>query len=186
MISIRIPPAISRLLRRDRASGQAVRFLIVGLLNTVVDLGAFYLLTLIPGLPDIAAKTISYILGICNSFVWNKYWTFSAKGSGRTGREFGVFFLVNLPPLIVNIVVFSLLGLWTTSGSFAAREGKAFIAAAVAVIWNFLGSRYLAFRHTALKSSSSRRDDSMETDSVAGGVEEKPVENKVLETDKNA
>jgi putative flippase GtrA len=181
VISIRIPSAISRLLRRDRASGQAVRFLVVGLLNTVVDLGAFYLLTLIPGMPDIAAKTISYILGICNSFVWNKYWTFSAKGSGRTGREFGVFFLVNLPPLIVNIVVFSLLGLWTTSGSFAAREGKAFIAAAVAVLWNFLGSRYLAFRHTALK-----KDDSVETDSVVRGVEEKAVEKKALETDKNA
>ena len=129
MISIRIPSALSRLLRRDRASGQAVRFLVVGLLNTVVDLGVFYLLTLIPGMPDIAAKTISYILGICNSFVWNKLWTFGAKGSGRTGREFGLFFLVNLPPLIVNIVVFSLLGLWTTSGSFAVREGKAFVAA---------------------------------------------------------
>jgi len=183
VISIRIPSVISRLLRRDRASGQAVRFLVVGLLNTAVDLGAFYLLTLIPGMPDIAAKTMSYILGICNSFVWNKYWTFGAKSSGRTGREFGLFFLVNLPPLIVNIVVFSLLGLWTTSGTFAAREGKAFIAAAVAVIWNFLGSRYLAFRHTAL---SSRRNDSAETDSVAGGVEEKAVENKALETDKNA
>jgi putative flippase GtrA len=132
-----------------------VRFVIVGLLNTVVDLGAFYLLTLIPGMPEIAAKTISYILGICNSFVWNKFWTFSARDSGRGKREFAVFFAVNLPPLVVNIVVFSLLGLWTTSGSFAAREGKAFIAAVVAVIWNFLGSRYLAFRHTALKKQDT-------------------------------
>jgi putative flippase GtrA len=181
VISIRIPSAISRLLRRDRASGQAVRFLVVGVLNTVVDLGAFYLLTLIPGMPDIAAKTISYILGICNSFVWNKLWTFGAKGSGRTGREFGLFFLVNLPPLIVNIVVFSLLGLWTTSGSFAAREGKAFIAAVVAVVWNFLGSRYLAFRHTALK-----KDEVSETDVTGGGVEKEAVEKDKLETEEHA
>jgi putative flippase GtrA len=181
VISIRIPSVISRLLRRDRASGQAVRFLVVGLLNTAVDLGAFYLLTLIPGMPDIAAKTMSYILGICNSFVWNKYWTFGAKSSGRTGREFGLFFLVNLPPLIVNIVVFSLLGLWTTSGSFAAREGKAFIAAVVAVVWNFLGSRYLAFRHTALK-----KDDGAETDATQGGVEKEAVEKRGLETDEHA
>jgi putative flippase GtrA len=139
-------------------TGQAVRFVAVGLLNTLVDLGAFYLLTLIPGMPEIAAKTISYILGICNSFFWNKYWTFSARGSGRGKREFAVFFAVNLPPLIVNVVVFSLLGLWTTSGSFAAREGKAFIAAVVAVIWNFLGSRYLAFRHTALRKQDAAPD----------------------------
>ena len=207
MISSRKPSGISRLLRRDRASGQAVRFLIVGLTNTVVDLGAFYLLTLIPGMPDLAAKTISYVLGICNSFVWNKLWTFRARHSGRTAQEFGLFFLVNLPPLIVNIVVFSLLGLWTTSGSFAAREGKAFIAAVVAVIWNFLGSRYLAFRHTALKRDDSPTDDvptdeaprdgaaptadAAETDGVAQGVEregvvEQPVEKPAVETDGHA
>jgi putative flippase GtrA len=155
VISIRIPSAISRLLRRDRASGQAVRFLIVGLLNTVVDLGAFYLLTLIPGMPDIAAKTISYVLGICNSFVWNKYWTFSAGSSQRGVREFAVFFAVNLPPLVVNIVVFTLLGLWVDSGSTWVRLGKAFAAAVISVAWNFLGSRYLAFRHTALKGDPS-------------------------------
>jgi putative flippase GtrA len=171
VIPIRIRSAVSRLLSRDRASGQAVRFLIVGLTNTVVDLGAFYLLTRISGMPDIAAKTISYVLGIGNSFVWNKYWTFGARGSGRGWREFGLFFLVNLPPLAVNIVVFSLLGLWTTSGSFAAREGKAFIAAIVAVVWNFLGSRYLAFRHTALK-----KDDVSETGTAGGAVEQPTVE----------
>jgi putative flippase GtrA len=168
-------------LRRDRASGQAVRFLIVGLTNTVVDLGFFYLLTLIPGMPDIVAKTISYILGICNSFIWNKYWTFGARRSGRTGREFALFFAVNLPPLIVNVVVFSLLGLWTTSGSFAAREGKAFIAAIVAVVWNFLGSRYVAFRHTALK-----KDDASETEGPGRGVEKDAVTKRSVETEENA
>jgi putative flippase GtrA len=147
-------------------TGQAARFIVVGLLNTVVDLGAFYLLTLIPGMPEIAAKTISYILGICNSFVWNKFWTFSARGSGQGKREFAVFFAVNIPPLVVNIVVFSLLGLWTTSGSFAVREGKAFAAAIVAVIWNFLGSRYLAFRHTALKKDEAPADAVQEREAV--------------------
>ena len=148
-----------------------MRFLIVGLTNTVVDLGAFYLLTRISGMPDIAAKTISYLLGIANSFVWNKYWTFGARRSGRGWREFGLFFLVNLPPLAVNLVVFTLLGLWTTSGSFAAREGKAFIAAIVAVVWNFLGSRYVAFRHTALK-----KDDVSETGTAGSAVEQPTVE----------
>lgn len=138
-------------LRRDRITGQAVRFVIVGLMNTVVDLGAFYLLSLIPGLPIVAAKAVSYLLGICNSFVWNKLWTFSARHSARSGREFGIFFAVNLPPLLVNVIVFTLLGIWIDSGSSLARLGKAFTAGVVAVIWNFLGSRYFAFRHTALK-----------------------------------
>jgi putative flippase GtrA len=138
-------------LRRDRMAGQAVRFILVGVMNTAVDLVAFYLLSLIPGMPEVAAKAISYVLGICNSFVWNKYWTFSARGSGRGWREFGLFFAVNIPPLIVNVVAFTLLGLWIDSGTWYVRMGKAFVAAVISVAWNFLGSRYVAFRHTALK-----------------------------------
>ncbi|MCX8033576.1 MAG: GtrA family protein [Thermoleophilia bacterium] len=144
------------LLRRDRVTGQAVRFVIVGLLNTLVDLGAFYLLTLIPGMPTVAAKALSYILGICNSFVWNKLWTFRAWDSHRGRREFAVFFAVNMPPFLVNVIVFSLLGIWIGSGSQWVRMSKAFAAAVVSVAWNFLGSRYLAFRHTALRKPAGK------------------------------
>ncbi len=134
-------------------SGQAIRFIIVGLVNTLVDLGAFALLGMIPGMPSIAAKTISYVLGIGNSFVWNKLWTFNAWKSAQAKREFLLFFLVNLPPLAVNVIVFTILGLWLDSGSLWVRLGKAFAAAVVSVIWNFMGSRYLAFRHSALKDA---------------------------------
>ncbi len=137
-------------------SGQLLRFVVVGLVNTLVDLVAFYLLGLIPGMPDIAAKGISYVLGICNSFVWNKYWTFGAARSERGKREFAVFFAVNTPPLIVNVVVFTLLGLWIDEGSLLVRMSKAFGAAVISVAWNFMGRRYLAFRHTALRGN---RDD---------------------------
>lgn len=142
---------VPRFLHREHVAGQLLRFVVVGVANTFVDLAAFYALSLIPGVPDIAAKAISYFLGICNSFIWNKYWTFSAARSARGRREFALFFLVNLPPLLVNVVVFTLLGLWVGQGTFVARMGKAFIAAVITVAWNFVGSRYLAFRHTALK-----------------------------------
>lgn len=138
-------------LKRERVGGQAIRFVIVGLSNTAVDLIIFNLLRLIPGMPDVAAKAISYFCGILNSFIWNKYWTFSARGSAKGKREFFFFLLVNLPPLIVNVVVFSLLGIWAGEGSFIVRNAKAFSAAVVTIAWNFVGSRYLAFRHTALK-----------------------------------
>jgi putative flippase GtrA len=145
---------IRRLLHRDRITGQAARFVVVGGLNTLVDLGAFYLLGLIPGMPHVAAKGVSYVLGICNSFVWNKYWTFSAGKSKRGGREFAIFFAVNLPPLIVNVVVFTVLGIWIDSGTLWVRMAKAVAAAVVSVAWNFMGSRYIAFRHTAVKGTN--------------------------------
>jgi putative flippase GtrA len=160
---------LRRLLHRDRITGQAARFLAVGLLNTAVDLGVFFLLMHVPGVPapghegftyySTAAKGVSYFLGICNSFFWNKYWTFNAAKSARGRREFGMFLLVNLPPLLVNIVVFGLLGLWIHSGSRLVQLGKAFMAAVVAVVWNFLGSRYFAFRHTAVKGTAKGDGD---------------------------
>jgi putative flippase GtrA len=170
----RVPAAgvsrFSSLFSRDRASGQALRFVVVGLTNTIVDLGIYTLLARVFHVPDIAAKATSYILGIGNSFIWNKYWTFSARHSGRGWREFGFFFLVNLPPLIVNVVVFSALSLGFKSPSFLVREGEAFAAAIIAVVWNFLGSRYLAFRHTALK-----KDSVAETKDAENAVKKPPM-----------
>lgn len=160
---------LRRFLHRDRMTGQAVRFVIVGFSNTAVDLGVFYLLMHVPGVPapgeegftlySTIAKAFSYLLGICNSFLWNKYWTFSAGKSQRGGREFGILLLVNTPPLLVNVIVFDLLGLWIESGSRLVQLGKAFAAALIAVIWNFLGSRYFAFRHTAVHSAKEEEED---------------------------
>lgn len=132
-------------------TGQAVRFVIVGMVNTVVDMGIFFLLGLMPGMSMVAAKFISYNLGTANSFVLNKYWTFGAGHSKRGLREFGVFFAVNVPPLVVDVVVFAMLGLWADSGTFGVRMTKAFAAAVVTAAWTFFGSRYLAFRQTAVE-----------------------------------
>jgi putative flippase GtrA len=139
---------VPHLLLRNRMAGQAVRFVIVGVINTVVDMGAFFLLGLVPGISLVAAKFISYNLGTTNSFVLNKYWTFSAGRSKRGMREFGVFFALNVPPLVVDVVVFMMLGLWAGSETFWVRMAKAFAAAVVTTAWTFFGSRYLAFRQT--------------------------------------
>ncbi len=165
------PSRVSRLLSRDRASGQALRFIVIGVSNTLVTLGIFALLAKVIGVPDIPANAIAYVLGIANSFVWNKYWTFGAGKSGKGWREFGFFFLVNLPPLVVNLVVFTALNLGFKSESFLIREAETFAAAIVAVVWNFLGSRYLAFRHTALK----KHDGLSETGPAVDTVQESPT-----------
>jgi putative flippase GtrA len=124
-------------LRRQHMAGQAVRFVVVGLVNTVVDLGAFYLLGLIPGMSEVAAKAISYNLGTVNGFLLNKYWTISARYSKHSMREFAVFFGVNVPPLVVDVVIFAMLGLWATPGTFWMRMAKAFAAAAATAAWSF-------------------------------------------------
>ena len=60
-----------------------IRFCIVGVLNTVIDLGLFALLTRLIGLDPLVAHTISFSTGAANSFLLNKYWTFGISGRGR-------------------------------------------------------------------------------------------------------
>jgi putative flippase GtrA len=158
-------------LSRDRASGQAARFVVVGLSNTLVSLAFYALFAHVFHVPKIPANAIAYFLGIVNSFLWNKFWTFGARDSGRGWREFGFFFLVNVPPWAVNIVVFTVLNVSVKSGSLLIGEAETFAAALVAVVWNFLGSRYLAFRHTALK----KNDGGSETGTAGETVRTEPT-----------
>jgi len=70
-------------LNNPQAAVQLVRFALVGVLNTAIDLGLFALLTLRVGLDPLLANVFSFTAGAANSFVLNKYWTFGAGGGGR-------------------------------------------------------------------------------------------------------
>jgi putative flippase GtrA len=133
-------------LRRSHLVGQLVRFGLVGVINTVLDFGLLFILRLELHLPLLLANTISVSVGIVNSFFWNKYFTFKAKGSDRWRSEAAAFVAVSLTGLLVNnigIYVFhSLLGTSSAQTLFISKAG----ASILSLTWNFLGYRFLAFR----------------------------------------
>lgn len=53
------------------------RFLIVGGINTVVGYGAYVLFLSI--VPYLIANTLATIIGVINSYLWNRYFTFRSK-----------------------------------------------------------------------------------------------------------
>jgi len=55
------------------------RFLIVGGINTVVGYGS-YALFLSINTPYLIANTISTIIAVINSYLWNRFFTFKSKG----------------------------------------------------------------------------------------------------------
>jgi putative flippase GtrA len=59
---------------------QAVKFAFVGGMNTAVTFLAYALLYRLLGLDEYWANGIGYALGLINSFIWNKLWTFRSKG----------------------------------------------------------------------------------------------------------
>ena len=62
-----------------------LRFSLVGILNTLVDIAALNLLLWIFPTNDtwriLIFNSVACIVAACNSFLWNKYWTFKYRGS---------------------------------------------------------------------------------------------------------
>jgi putative flippase GtrA len=73
---------------------QMVKYGLVGVINTGVTLGAFFVLLNIFHVQYVVSNTAGYILGFINSFIWNKLWTF--KSGGFSTREIILFTIVFL------------------------------------------------------------------------------------------
>ena len=125
--------------------GQAARFGLVGLTNTVLDLGIYYLLTrnlgVFAALP-VAAKVISYSIGVLNSYFINRHWTFHSRADSRLALP--LFAAANLAGLALNALALNL-----ALNRLGLAEGVSLVLATGASLgWNFLASKYLVFRQT--------------------------------------
>lgn len=122
---------------------QAVKFGMVGVLNTAVDWIAYFILTdalRVLAIHPTLAKAISYTLGILNSFIWNRNWTFRSK-TGVAGTLLP-FILVNLVGLGINAGLMQ-LGLYTLH----LPEIVSLALATVGTLaWNFVLSKFVIFR----------------------------------------
>ena len=81
---------------------QAAKFSLVGILNTLLDAGIYLILTgwLGFGALPILAKGIAYSIGMGNSFLLNRSWTFSLNA--KVVRSAGIFILVQIAALGIN------------------------------------------------------------------------------------
>jgi putative flippase GtrA len=141
------------------------KFSVVGVLNSGVDFGVLNSLILITGLASggafLAFKSISVMLGVINSYLWNKYWTFQTdvSESGAARRELIAFMLVTLAAVAVNVagadVIVNVIGaphgistrLWANVGAFSG--------ASLTLFTNFFGYKFFVFKKPAIATSVS-------------------------------
>lgn len=124
---------------------QFVKFGLVGVTNTAVDLGVYVALTRLTyfwGMHLVAASVISFSLAATWSYYWNKLWTFQDRRK-ITLQEFSMFFLVSIGGLLIHAGV-----LWFAVNVLVIYDllGKVF-AVILSIIWNFFINRYWTFRH---------------------------------------
>lgn len=77
----------------DNARLKFIRYCAVGVINTGVDFGMFFFLSIL-GFPLLPSQCIAYFCGFLNSFFLNRKWTFQSYGP--SGRQLIRFLGLNL------------------------------------------------------------------------------------------
>ena len=86
----------TRAARMKREFGRIGRFSITGVANTSVDMSVFAGLTFWAGMAPVAANLIAYVVGVTNSYLMNRYWTFRHDAPADMGpRRVVLFFGLN-------------------------------------------------------------------------------------------
>ena len=122
---------------------RALKFGLVGIANTGLDVALFTALTYGAGVRAVPANVVSYSAGILLSFAFNRAWTFRDRERQRTGSQLALFVAGCLTGLALSTVVIALLaGAW---GPLAAKA----LSIGVTFAWNYVYSNFVVFKQKA-------------------------------------
>jgi len=120
---------------------QAVRFAMVGAVNTAVDVSLFAFFFYVMAWPLLLANAGGFIVAVCVSYFLNKTWTFADSSQGREAFRRGfAFVLVALGGLALGS-----LAIWLAAQVLAPILAK-LASIGVTFAWNFTVSRRWVFR----------------------------------------
>lgn len=149
---------------------QLAKFLVIGVMNTLVDIGVLALITILVtnDTSSIASqdtwftalsltvtyyslyKGLSFIVANVNSFFWNKYWTFGSNAVSKAPVQFFQFFLVSVVGFAINVILASLVFTFVTaSGSMTVEQAGligALFGSVLGLAWNFVGYKFFVFK----------------------------------------
>ncbi|MDP2838233.1 MAG: GtrA family protein [Candidatus Moranbacteria bacterium] len=133
---------------------QLAKFGLIGVTNTVVDLGIYNLLIFATDVSSgylIAVfKSFSVLAAIINSYVWNKFWSFEKKEVGNVGEEFTQFLMVSLVGLLLNVGITAFVVNVIGAPAGIAEKTWANIggltASVLVLTWNFVGYKFFVFK----------------------------------------
>lgn len=119
-----------------------LRFGMVGLANTATDVLLFLLLTKTGVAPPAEANAISYAVGIAQSFLINKSWTFRDPRTGVAAlKQFVAFATISGGGLLLTTAI-----VYLASPALTPIIAKA-IAVPAGFAWGYGMSRSLVFDH---------------------------------------
>lgn len=140
---------------------QFIKFALIGVMNTLVDLAVLNTETLLSGVKEgsgyAVQKGFSFLVAVTFSYFMNKNWTFEDKSQENQARKFSQFLFISVIGMLINVTVATVVvtylkpavnpvlnlafltdQLWVNIGALSGT--------AIGLIWNFLGYKLWVFR----------------------------------------
>jgi dolichol-phosphate mannosyltransferase len=142
-VAARPPRAHTRVrqgLRRQHNWVQLVKFCAVGASGYVVNLAVFAFVVGVVDLHHLVAATLAFVVAVSNNFLWNRHWTFAARG-GHAGFQAARFFAVSVGAFLFAAALLELL----VSGVGVAEVPAQAVSVVAATPLNFVGNKMWSF-----------------------------------------
>jgi putative flippase GtrA len=124
-----------------------IKFGFIGIINTAITIASYAFLVYVMDVNFIIANIIAYMLGMINSYIWNKNWVFRVKESNL--GIYVKFFVINLAMLGLNS-----LGLFILVDTYHLNKLIAqLVVVGLGMVLNFFLTKTWAF---AQRSDSNR------------------------------
>lgn len=132
---------------------QLAKFVLVGGMNFLIDMGVLNFLIFYTGVASGATqsgfKGISFCVAVINSYLWNKFWTFKRSSTEKVSQEFFQFIVVSIIGLLINLgidyIFVNMISPFWGMPLKTWAQFSAMLAAALALAWNFLGYKFIVF-----------------------------------------
>ena len=118
-----------------------LRFLIVGVFSSVINLFSFYVLFYKLNIFETLSYAISYIVGVAIGYFLNKKWSFNYKNNDKKGL-FSKYLLVYLINLFIGMGFFELILILTNVNELLVQ----FIVIIITAITNFCALKIFVFK----------------------------------------
>ena len=146
---------------------QIMKFCIVGVMNTIIDYGVFFLALSVLDTDKSVAQIFATAVAMTGSYIVNRHWTFEKKGAGKK-RQIAKFIATNLISMSFTIVflhffhdvihlqemlnsILELSGIdYSLEGDIAVMLCKV-AASTISLIINFLGNKFWVFKEDGEK-----------------------------------
>ena len=126
---------------------QARTFFFIGIVGFIVDGGILTLLHARLDFSPVSARFVSFPIALSTTWLLNRHFTFTQREDRHIGKEWLLYALVNTTGALLNLGCFIfLVRTWDQLAAYPIVPLA--MAAAIAMLFNFTGSRFLVFGNT--------------------------------------